>query len=343
MASPYMLRQEQIRASRSKDVQDALSTALDFISKKRDLEQQARYQDSMSRAAMLNAYSNAADNGLIPTQGQTYQAPAPSPSFIQRILGQRQPVSPVPFGPPTGMPNASGQINYGTPQNPNYFIPNGSQSNQGIINVPNVGSFSFNGSNNQKEQARQDRLEQQALQRFTSVRGDQSIARVESQRDAAISAYNTIAQIKKENRLPSQVEYYDILGQLWKARTGASPTDQSLRDLDAKTFKGDLAKAAQYITGKPAGITTEEILNNIQDFVKQSGLQADRLHEGYMTSRMQKPEGMSQDRWDIISKNERGTSFAKATGVGSNLESFKSNAKKAGYTDAEINAYLGKK
>jgi len=166
-----------------------------------------------------------------------------------------------------------------------------------------------------KHQSEQDRLEQQAKQGLTSVRGDQALQRVEAQRDASIQAYNTIEQLKKENRMPSQIEYYDLLGQMWKARTGASPTDQAVKDLDAKTFKGSLAHATQYFTGKPAGMTTGAILQNIQNFAKQSGLQADKMHGAYMGTRLVKPKNLEDDRWAPLAKEGRGMSFSEATGA----------------------------
>src|SRR5258708_39415380 len=90
------------------------------------------------------------------------------------------------------------------------------------------------------------------------------------------------------------------MGQVWKARTGASPSDQAIRDLDAKTFKGDLGKAVQYITGTPAGRTTGEVLDNIQNFVKATGWQSDKLHAGYMSSRLKKPTRLDDSRWQNI-------------------------------------------
>lgn len=166
----------------------------------------------------------------------------------------------------------------------------------------------------QKYTNEQDRLEAQAIDRLSKLRGDQSLARTENQRDAAIQAFNTIDRVKKEGRMPSQLEYYDILGQMWKARTGASPTDQALRDLDAKTFKGDLGKAFQYFSGKPAGVTTGDVLQNIQDFAADSGLQSDKFHSSYMDSHKLKPSGLEQSRWDPILNSHRGTSFVEATG-----------------------------
>ena len=167
-------------------------------------------------------------------------------------------------------------------------------------------------SSSMKKNTEQDRIENQAINRLSSIRGDTSVARIESQRDASIQAYTLIDEIKAEGRLPSQIEYYDILGQLWKARTGAAPTDQAIRDLDAKTFKGNLAKAAQYITGKPMGITTKEVLENIQSFADKSGKQSDALHEGYMKTHLIKPSGLDEERWNNIKNNTRGLSYSDA-------------------------------
>lgn len=164
----------------------------------------------------------------------------------------------------------------------------------------------------EKYNSEQDKLEQNAMSKLSSIRGDTSIARIETQRDASISAYNTISSIKQEGRLPSQIEYYDIIGQLWKARTGAAPTNEAIRDLDAKTWRGNLGKAATYVTGKPMGATTAEVLDNIQSFAKVSGMQADKLHAGYMQTHLIKPAGLDEKRWANIKKNNRGLSFDEA-------------------------------
>lgn len=158
-----------------------------------------------------------------------------------------------------------------------------------------------------------DTLENQVINRIVGIRGDKSLARTEEQRDAAIQAYNTIAQIKNEHREPNQLEYYDILGQMWKARTGTSPTDQSIRDLDTKTFKGDLGKAYQYFSGTPAPRTTEGVMEAIQSFADVSGKQADKLHSGYMQSHLVKPRNMSQGDFNNIVKAHRGMTFDEAT------------------------------
>lgn len=158
-----------------------------------------------------------------------------------------------------------------------------------------------------------DTLENQVISRIVGIRGDKSLARTEEQRDAAIQAYNTIATVKQEGRLPNQLEYYDIIGQMWKARTGQSPTDQAIRDLDAKTLKGDLGKAYQYFTGNAAPRTTENVMNAIQSFADTSGKQADKLHGGYMRSHLIRPKNMTSDDFDRIVKAHRGLTFEEGT------------------------------
>lgn len=159
----------------------------------------------------------------------------------------------------------------------------------------------------------QDILEQNALNRIASVRGDASIARIETQRDAASIAFNTIQQAKNEGRDITQTEYYDTLGQLWKARTGAAPTDQSIRDLDINTIQAALHKKLTWVDGKPRGATSKEIIDSLQKFVDDSGKQADKLHEGYMKPRLIKPFGLSEERWKAIQASGRGLSYSDAT------------------------------
>lgn len=164
-----------------------------------------------------------------------------------------------------------------------------------------------------KDKNEQDRMEENYKKSFMSVRGDPSIARTEAQRDASIIAYNTINSAMKEGRPLNQVEYFDTLGQLWKARTGSSPTDQSLRDVDAKTFKGDIGKVLTYFTGKPKGATTQDNMKALAKFTADSGLQADKLHAGYMKSRLKPPSRLAPDRVANVEAN-RGLSFQEATG-----------------------------
>jgi hypothetical protein len=148
-----------------------------------------------------------------------------------------------------------------------------------------------------------------------TVRGDQSIARTEGQRDAAALAYNTIERVKNEGRMPTKLEYYDLLGQMWKARTSASPTDQALKDLDQKTFQGDLGKAYTYFTGKTAGATTQDVLQNLQNFVAESGIQAEKQHEAYMAARQSKVlNGLKPEDQQSLMNVHRGMSFQDQTG-----------------------------
>lgn len=161
-----------------------------------------------------------------------------------------------------------------------------------------------------REDQQQDKLENQATQRLASLRGDQSLARVETQRDGAISAYRLLDTAKHEGRDLSKAEYYDLLGQIWKARTGSSPTNEAMKDLDSKTLHGDINKMGTYFTGKPMGATTQEVLSNLQQFVQHTGELADEQHTAYMAPHLVKPAHLKQELWDPIAKTARGMSFS---------------------------------
>jgi len=159
----------------------------------------------------------------------------------------------------------------------------------------------------------QDKLAQQAQAQVNTVRGDQSLQKIETQRDASISAYNTLQNVASQNRLPSQLEYTDLLGQMIKSRTGAAPTNEMMKDLNTPTVKQGLNKLYTLVTGQTAPGNTQDVINNLKDFAKQTGMQADQLHEGYMKSRLVMPPGMDPNNWNAIASNARGMSFAQAT------------------------------
>lgn len=180
----------------------------------------------------------------------------------------------------------------------------------------NVQKFKENQTGNAlREQGQQNTVEQNARQFMTNIRGDKALDDIETSRDGAIKAYNLIQNIKSQNRAPTQAEYYDLIGQLWKANTGASPTDQAIKDMDMKTGYGQWGKLAQYMTGQPAPATTSAVFDSLQDFVKDRGLLSDQMHDAYMAPRLIKPAGLAQSTWDAMSQSARGLSFASATGV----------------------------
>lgn len=168
----------------------------------------------------------------------------------------------------------------------------------------------------QKDQ-HQDRLEQNAKQMVSNLRGDKSLARAEEQRDAAIVAYNRLEEIRKSGKEPNPIDYTDVLGQLYKARTGSSPTEKVLEEIRQSTAKGDLAKAYTYITGNQAPATTRDITNSLIDMAKSMGDQADKFHEGYMKSHLIKPSGLDEEKWTPILQTGRGVSFKDAIGSSS--------------------------
>lgn len=165
-----------------------------------------------------------------------------------------------------------------------------------------------------KESNQQDKLEQQAKQSITSLRGDKSLARTEEQRDAAVVAYNRIQEIEKQGGQLNPIDYTDILGQIYKARTGAAPTEQVLNEIRQATAKGQFGKAYTYITGQQAPATTQDITKSLKDMASSMGQQADKFHESYMKTHLIKPQGLENSRWQPIYSTGRGQSFQEATG-----------------------------
>lgn len=159
----------------------------------------------------------------------------------------------------------------------------------------------------------QDKLEQNAKLMVSNLRGDKSLARTEEQRDAAAVAYNRLNEIQKSGKGMNPVDYADILGQIYKARTGTAPGEQIMRDIQQATAKGSLDKAYTYITGQQAPATTQAITDSLKSMALSMGKQADKFHEGYMKAHLVKPSGLDDDRWQPIATTARGDSFAKST------------------------------
>lgn len=174
-----------------------------------------------------------------------------------------------------------------------------------------------------REQNHQDQLENQAIQRLTSVRGDAPMAKIETQRDAAISAYNTLQTADSEKRPLNQIEYLDVLGQLWKARTGAAPTEQVLKEFNIGTMQQKINRLGQFFTGTPNGANTDQVISALKDFVKTTGKSLDQTHDGYFQTHAIKPTGLNQSTWDELSKVHRGNSFQE--GIDKYKDSLNSN------------------
>lgn len=162
-----------------------------------------------------------------------------------------------------------------------------------------------------------DRMWNQGVQSVNSVRGDKSIVQTEAMRDGAISAYQAIDKIQKEGRAPNQFEYVDLLGQLWKARTGGTLTNEELKHMDPKTLQSQLGPIATYLTGDPKAITTPQATQALKNFVVTSGKTADYLHDNYMQTRgvnaaASRMKSLYPEDADRLAKMARGVSFSDA-------------------------------
>lgn len=158
-------------------------------------------------------------------------------------------------------------------------------------------------------QKHQDSLEQKARDQLLSVRGDVSLKNIETQRDAAITAYNRIDQVEKSGQELNPIDYVDILGQIYKARTGSAPNEQVLSQARQATLGGNFNKAYTFLTGKQAPATSKDIMASLKEMSLAMGQQADKLHDAYMKSRLDMPAGLNSESAARIQKLGRGMSF----------------------------------
>lgn len=169
-----------------------------------------------------------------------------------------------------------------------------------------------------REDQQQDKLEEQAKNRISGIRGDASLKNVEAQRDAAITAYNRIDQVEKAGKVLNPIDYVDILGQIYKARTGSAPTETVLNEARQQTAKGSYGKVYTYLTGEQAPATTQAIMKSLKEMAAHMGEQSDKLHEAYMTPHLDMPTSLAPDRAERLKKLARGLSFKDATGYSNN-------------------------
>lgn len=170
------------------------------------------------------------------------------------------------------------------------------------------------GNSDKKEQ---DAYWRESVRGLQSIRGDSELKNTEAQRTAAITSYNRLRDIEMTGKAPNPIDYIDILGQIYKARTGTAPSQEVLKEAKQQTATGQFGKAFTYFTGQQAPGTSKEIAASLKDMVAHMGLQADDLHDGFMQahgSQVFNPN-MSPENVAKLSKIARGKSFTEATGV----------------------------
>src|SRR5665213_143702 len=141
----------------------------------------------------------------------------------------------------------------------------------------------------QNRRNRENTAVNQGIARVAGVRGDASLARAEMQRDAAATAVNRIDEVRAAGQKLTPFDYTDILGQLYKARSGQAPGEQIMKDIRQPTGSASFNKAWTYLTGQQAPGTTASIANSLREAAASMGKQADEFHDGYMKTHLIKP------------------------------------------------------
>lgn len=169
-------------------------------------------------------------------------------------------------------------------------------------------------SDDLKHANEQDRLGNQAIQRIATLRGDKSLQDSETKRDAAITVYNRIAELKnKGQNALNPIDYAEALAQIYRAQAGTGATNEVMNAIRQDTLAGKGNQWYTKITGNQAPATTASITDSLQERAKSLGQQADKFHMGYMAPHLIKPTNLDQNTWDQIANTARGTSFADAT------------------------------
>jgi len=167
------------------------------------------------------------------------------------------------------------------------------------------------------KQKEQDLYWRDAVSGLRGIRGDTAMKDIETQRNAAIVAYNRLKSLEVSGEGLNPIDYVDILGQIYKARTGTAPTQEVLKEAKQVTATGQFGKYWTYLTGEQMPATSQGIAGSLKNMVAHMGLQSDELHDGYM--QVHGPEvfnpNMSPENVKKLSKLSRGKSFAEATGA----------------------------
>lgn len=172
-------------------------------------------------------------------------------------------------------------------------------------------------ANNLPDKKEQDTYWRDAVRGLQSIRGDTALKDIETQRNAATQAYNRLKDIELTGKAPNPIDYVDILGQVYKARTGTAPTQEVLKEAKQVTGQAQFGKYWTYFSGQQMPGTSKDIASSLKDMVSHMGLQADELHDGYMQvhgSQVFNPN-MSEENVKKLSKLSRGKSFADSTGI----------------------------
>lgn len=165
-----------------------------------------------------------------------------------------------------------------------------------------------------KKSNEQDRLGNQAIQRVATLRGDKSLQDSETKRDAAITVYRRIQELKDKGVTAlNPIDYSEALAQIYRAQAGMGATNEVMNQIRQETLAGKGNKWYTMLTGNQAPATTADITNSLQERAKSLGLQADKFHASYMAPHLIKPTNLNPDTWNQIVNTARGTSFADAT------------------------------
>lgn len=282
----------------------------------RQAQQQQLQNQQLQGQGLQQEYGPTANNGpSLYQQGQQAdialkRAQAGSVGgmeYFNTKTGERLPVGTTPPAPTDGSPNP-------------WILDNREKNNERAFSRQ-MELLKNDQALDKQQKEKQMAMFNQGATIIAGARTNPALTQIENQRDAAIMGLNRLNEIQSKGKNLTPLDYVDILGQLWKAKTGGTIQPSELQEMSQPTGISTFNKYYTYLTGKTANATSSDIANNLKENLISTGLQADRTHEGYMKSAYAAINpALNPDSAEQLKKIIRGNSFSDATGVNAGSE-----------------------
>lgn len=134
---------------------------------------------------------------------------------------------------------------------------------------------------------------------ITSSRGDPALGDISKQQTAIGLGYRTLADVRAGKMTLTPAIWTDVMGQLWKGRTGGVPPEQVMKHLEqgnvVEAFRDTLNKLSGYELKQD--VQPKVVIDNMLDFLDNSGKDVDERFQGLMASHLVKDDALPDDKY----------------------------------------------
>lgn len=132
-----------------------------------------------------------------------------------------------------------------------------------------------------------------------SSRGDPALGDISKQQTAIGMGYRTLVDVRAGKMTLTPAVWTDVMGQLWKGRTGGVPPEQVMKHLE----QGNVVEAFRDTLNKLSGYELKQdvqpnvVIDNMLDFLDNSGKDVDERYQGLMASHLVKDDALPDDKY----------------------------------------------